>query len=237
MKHLVSIFAVTISACAMALGAKAAIDQAHIDIYVTPYYNWDGPAISVGPFSEGLASKSEDRFLATINKMKGSWDKLSFVELYVAAIRLYDLGYRKEAVYWYYTAQYRGRLFGILLDQEKMGGIGARGFELLQANSAFFSLEGPYITGYAFADFDYLMEVIARVQKEGEKIPDLTAVYPGVTFMNATEWGSQNMELNRGMGELVTVFKQQKEHIREQRIAQGLEAQFSQLKNKELTSR
>jgi len=28
---------------------------------------------------------------------------LSFLELYVGAIRLYDLGYRDEAVYWFYS--------------------------------------------------------------------------------------------------------------------------------------
>lgn len=59
--------------------------------------------------------------------MKKDWDRLTFPELYVGAIRLYDLGYRKEAVYWFYSAQYRGRQFGVLLDQTKMGTIGSLG--------------------------------------------------------------------------------------------------------------
>ena len=75
--------------------------------------------------------------------MKQDWDRLTFPELYVAAIRLYDLGYRKEAVYWFYSAQYRGRQFGVLLDQTKMGSIGSPGFELLHAQNAFYQLVGP----------------------------------------------------------------------------------------------
>ena len=83
-------------------------DPSHIDVYVTPYYNSKGPSVSVGRFSSGLASTKEDEFLGTIARMKKDWDQLTFPELYVATIRLYDLGYRKEAVYWFYTAQYRG---------------------------------------------------------------------------------------------------------------------------------
>src|SRR6266403_1331318 len=106
-------------------------DASHIDVYVTPYYNSAGPAIKVGRFSSGLASTNENEFVSTIASMKKDWDRLGFPELYVAAIRLYDLGYRKEAVYWFYSAQYRGRQFGVLLNKEKMGSIGDTGFELL----------------------------------------------------------------------------------------------------------
>src|SRR5215471_12186703 len=74
-------------------------DPAHIEVYVTPYYNSKGPAIDVGRFSNGLAAKSEPEFVATIAKMKKSWDTLNFPETYVTAIRLYDLGFRKESIY------------------------------------------------------------------------------------------------------------------------------------------
>jgi hypothetical protein len=76
-------------------------DPAHIEVYVTPYYNSKGPTIDVGPFSSGLAAKNEPEFIATIQKMKKSWDTLNFPETYVGAIRLYDLGFRKESIYWF----------------------------------------------------------------------------------------------------------------------------------------
>ena len=78
------------------------------------------------------------------------------------------------------------------------------------------------------------MEVIAQVQKEGEKIPDMKAAYRGVSFIDEAEWTAQNKELNAGMGMLLETFKQQRDSIKERRIAEGIEAKFAQLKNKEL---
>ena len=89
-------------------------------------------------------------YLASVSHRETGLGPPTFPELYVAAIRLYDLGYRKEAIYWFYSAQYRGRQFGVLLDQTKMGSIGSPGFELLHAQNAFYQLVGPYINGYAF---------------------------------------------------------------------------------------
>ena len=211
-------------------------DASHIDVYVTPYYNSKGPSVSVGRFSSGLASAKEDEFLATITRMKKDWDQLTFPELYVAAIRLYDLGYRKEAVYWFYSAQYRGRQFGILPDQSKMGSIGSPGFELLQAQNAFFQLVGPYINGYAFGDMDGLVKVVERVQQEGRRIPDLQATYPGVTFRSKSEWQSANTDLADGMSKLISTLKEKKDDIKRQRVQQGIEDRFSKLTNKDLTT-
>jgi hypothetical protein len=161
--------------------AQPEINPLHIDVYVTPYYDSKGPTVSVGRFSSGLASAKEDEFLTTITQMKKDWDRLTFPEVYVGAIRLYDLGYRRESVYWFYSAQYRGRQFGVLLDQTKMGSIGSSGFELLHAQNAFYQLVGPCVNGNAFGDIDGLVKIVERVQKEGRQIPDLQATYPGVT--------------------------------------------------------
>src|SRR5215510_1100438 len=90
-------------------------DPARIEVYITPYYDSNGPVVEVGGFSKGLAAKSEPEFVETILKMKQSWSALRFPEMYVAAIRLYDLGFRNESTYWFYSAQYRGRLFASLV--------------------------------------------------------------------------------------------------------------------------
>src|SRR5207244_7151560 len=206
-----SLAMVPISFALVALkAAQPEINPSHIDAYVMPYYDSKGPEVKVGRFSSGLASAKEDDFLVTIAQMKKDWDRLTFPELYVAAIRLYDLGYRKEAVYWFYSAQYRGRQFGILLDQSKMGSIGSPGFELLQAQNAFFQLVGPYINGCAFGDMDGLVKVVQRVQKEGRRIPDLEAAYPGVTFRTKSEWPSANAELADGMNHMTCVLNERK---------------------------
>jgi hypothetical protein len=217
--------------------AQPEINPSHIDAYVTPYYDSKGPAVNVGRFSSGLASAKEAAFLTTIAQMKKDWDRLTFPELYVAAIRLYDLDYRKEAVYWFYSAQYRGRQFGVLLDQTKMGSIGSPGFELLHAQNAFYQLVGNYINGYAFGDTDGLVKIVEKVQKEGRHIPDLQAAYPGVTFRSKSEWQSANAELADAMNQLISMLKEKKDDIRRQRIERGVEEKFSKLRSKELSSR
>jgi len=154
--------------------------------------------------------------------------------MYVAAIRLYDLGFRKESIYWFYSAQYRGRLLATLIDQEKMGNMGDPGFELFHAQNAFQQLVGPYINGYAFGDIDQLIPIIERVQKEGKTVPDLTKIYPSVIFKKKSEWDAGNKGLNEGLTKLLMTLRDQKETIKQQRIERGMEARFSKLSNKEL---
>src|SRR5436305_13403091 len=107
---------VAINFVSLALNAaQPEINPSHIDAYVTPYYDSKGPEVKVGRFSSGLASAKEDDFLSTIAQMTKDGDGLTFPELYVAAMRLYDLGYRKESAYWIYAPRYRCRQFGMLL--------------------------------------------------------------------------------------------------------------------------
>jgi hypothetical protein len=209
-------------------------DPAHIDVYVTPFYNSKGPTVEVGPFSNGLAVKNESEFVATIAKMKKLWDTVNFPETYVAAIRLYDLGFRKESIYWFYSAQYRGRLFASLIDRDKMGSIGDPGFELFQAQNAFQQLVGPYINGYAFGDIDQLVPIIERVQKEGKTVPDLTKIYPRVAFKPKSEWEAGNKGLNEGLTKLLVTLKNEKASIKQQRKEHGMDAKFGKLPSKEL---
>jgi hypothetical protein len=155
----------------------------------------------------------------------------------VAAIRLYDLGFRKESIYWFYSAQYRGRLFATLIDRDKMGSMGDPGFELFQAQNAFQQLVGPYINGYAFGDIDQLTPIIERVQREGKMVPDLTQIYPRVAFKPKSEWDAGNKGLNEGLTKLLTTLKNEKVSIKQQRIEHGMEAKFSKLPSKDLPQR
>ena len=212
-------------------------DPARIEVYITPYYNSEGPVIEVGQFSKGLAASSEPEFVETILKMKESWNGLRFPEMYVAAIRLYDLGFRNESIYWFYSAQYRGRLFASLVDQERMGSMGAPAFELVQAANAFQQLVGPYLNGYAFGDIDRLIQIVERVQKENKTVPDLERLYPGVTFKRRSDWNVGNESLNEGLTKFLRMLKDQKTTLKKTRIENGTEAKFSKLTNKEFPGR
>src|SRR5947208_12026129 len=229
-----NVIVILIVICAGLVAGQTITDPAHIEVYITPYYNSNGPAIEVGRFSSGLAAKSESEFLASIAKMKQSWETLYVPELYVAAIRLYDLCFRKDSIYWFYSAQYRGRLFATLIDQNKMGSIGNAGFELFQAQNAFQQLVGPYINGYAFGDIDQLIPIIERVQREGKVVPDLTKIYPRVPFKPKSEWDTGNKGLNEGLTKLLATLKNEKASIKQQRIERGMETKFGKLTSKDL---
>jgi hypothetical protein len=216
----------------------SAMNPAQIDVYVTPYYSSKGPTIAVGRFTSGLESSDPRKFLATIRKMQAQWEQLTFPELYVASIRLYDLGYRNDAVYWFYTAEYRGRQFSGLLDPAKVGSMGSPAFELQQANGAFMQTAGTWINGYAFRDPDNFIGVVRRVRNEGrETIPNLPKIYPNVAFINPRLWPARNAKLAGGLSAMATYLAQHKDEIEKQRIASGSQATFSQLRNKELPKR
>ena len=221
-------------AVAPAAFSQAVSDPAKIEVYVTPYYDSKGPKIEVGTFSKGLAATNESEFVATIMQMKKSWKNLRFPEMYVAAIRLYDLGFRNEATYWFYSAQYQSRLFSLLVDQEKMGGMGAPAFELVQAGNAFQQLTGPYINGYAFGDLDRLSQIVGRVQNENKSVSELEKIYPGIAFKPASAWDSDNSGLNQGLTKFLGMLKEQKASLKKQRKENGTEARFSKLASKEL---
>jgi hypothetical protein len=121
-------------------------------VYITPFYESEGLKITVGEHSQTLANADAKSIREIAGALKKEKDKLRAEVMYVTAIRLYDLGHKDEAVYWFYTAQYRARLFTTLLDNEKIGTIGDEAFELKHAYNAFNQLAGIYINGYGFGD-------------------------------------------------------------------------------------
>ena len=225
--------AVSIGIVLVSARSALAADPGRIDAYVTPYYNPSGPVVNVGNYSGGLASKNPAEFVATITRMKKQWRRLDFMELYVGAIRLYDLGYRKEATYWFYTAQYKGRQFALLADRERLGSMGDPGFELYQAQNAFFELVGPGINGYAFGDIDSVVSIMRRVQSENRTVADLASIYPRVAFTDKKEWQRANAGLNAGLGRLASQTSDQKAEIAQQRLQNGTQARFGHLTSKQ----
>ena len=117
--------------------AEAIAQTASADFYVAPFYNSKGPSIKIGKFSKELASADKQSIKITVATIKQEMATLPAITMFVAAARLFDLGYRDEAMYWFYAAQYRARLFQALLEPSKIGGMGSTAFELKSAHSAF----------------------------------------------------------------------------------------------------
>lgn len=211
---------VALAAAPLPLASQAS----RIDIYVTPFYNSEGPRVNVGRFSQELASADKESILQVVGAMEQELASLPVVTMYVAAIRLYDLGHRDEGVWWFYRAQYRERLFRALLDD--MGGMGSEDFELASAHASFQELAGEHFNGYAGCDPDKWGAVLERLRAESSSIPNFASIYPSVEFIPAKEWPSENATVAAGLGRLAEYLKANLSELRAMRAESNADAKF-----------
>jgi len=140
--------------------AFAAEPVRQIGIYVQPYYEaartpGGQPRVAVGrEFSALLASNRREDILAVRDRIAAKPGTVTPMTLMVLAIRLYEVGLRDDAVFWFYVAKERAIVMSEVLDMRVRG--------LAQADEAarnFSVLAGPVINGYAFCD-------LAKQQKQ-----------------------------------------------------------------------
>ncbi len=133
--------------------AFAAEPVRHVGIYVDPFYKSaqspDGtPQVSVGrQYNALLASNKREDILAARDLIVAKPQLVTPMVMMVLAIRLYDVGQRDEAVFWFYVAKDRYIVMSEVLDVKTQ--------QLAQADDAvrnFSTLAGPTINGYAFCD-------------------------------------------------------------------------------------
>jgi hypothetical protein len=126
-----------------------------IAIYVEPYYaaprDPEGtPRIDVALKFDGvLASKDAGDIARARDLIEKEWDSITPMTMMVLAIRLYDVGLRDDAVFWFYAAKNR------FFTATRVADMKAR--ELGNADRAmrdFIQLAGPAINGYAFCDIE-----------------------------------------------------------------------------------
>jgi hypothetical protein len=205
---------------------KEKIGRPAMPIYITPFYDSNGLKIDVGENSKKLAKADSKTIIEISTELKKEKDKLRAEVMYVAAIRLYDLGHKDEAVYWFYTAQYRARVFTSILDKEKVGTIGSEAFELKQAYASFNQLAGEYINGYAFGELPKLEKTLLKVVEEGKSLPKFGDVYPKVKFVDAEKWAEKNEEVSKGVSGLTEYIKTNADSIKEQRKKNGIDGKY-----------
>jgi hypothetical protein len=193
-----------------------------VPIYVTPFYNSDGPKVAVGKFSQRLAEANADSILPLVADLEKEKVELRAEVMYVTAVRLFDLGHKDEAVAWFYRAQFRAKVFSALLDPQKMGAIGSEAFELKQAYGAFNQLAASFINVYAFGDLDKLEKTLTQVVKDGESAPKFPEIYPNVAFLPPNEWAAKNQEVATGLTKFITYIQTNADSIRKQREQNGI---------------
>jgi len=198
-----------------------------IPVYITPFYNSQGPQINVGAFSKQLATADAKTITDVAAEMKKQWGTLPVEAMFVAAIRHYDLGQKDDAVYWFYSATYRARLFASILSDSNPKRIGASAFEATSAHGAFHQLAGEYINGYAGGNVDKWKATIKAVQSEsGKTIPTFTLIYPTVSFIPAHLWADKNKEVAAGLSRLLNYIETHAEEIKAKRKQSGVEGKY-----------
>jgi hypothetical protein len=122
-----------------------------IDIYVTPFYESaktaDGhPTVAVATaFDAQLSSNKREDILAVRDAIQAQSKLITPMTLMVLAIRLYDVGLRDDAVFWFYVAKNRYMTMANVVDMKS-----ALLAQAADAIGAFASLAGPSINSYAF---------------------------------------------------------------------------------------
>ena len=132
--------------------ALAAEPVRRIAIMVEPYYAAARdaaavPRVAVGKQYDHLASTRREDIIAVRDKIQASPKLVTPMTLMVLAVRLYDVGLRDDAVFWFYAAKDRYIVMSEVLD--------VRHPSLVQVEDAvknFVTLAGPVINGYAFCD-------------------------------------------------------------------------------------
>jgi hypothetical protein len=133
--------------------AIAAEPVRQIGIYVEPYYRSAGtpgemPQVAVNKKLDALLrSNKRDDVLAARDLIDADPKLVTPMTLMVLAIRLYDVGLRDDAVFWFYAAKDRYLVMAEVLDVQSppLG-------QVNDAMGSFATLAGPIINGYAFCD-------------------------------------------------------------------------------------
>jgi hypothetical protein len=162
---------------ALATGLCAAEPVRRVDVYVQPYYaaarQPDGhPQVQVGnAYDALLASNDRADIVKVRNLIEAAPDGVSPMTMMVLAIRLYDVGLRDDAVFWFYVAKDRYvSLIGVV-DQNALG-------SAPDAVRAFAVLAGPVINGYAFCDMDKQLAASDKAWQWVAAHPYMTAFLP-----------------------------------------------------------
>jgi hypothetical protein len=201
-----------------------------LPIRVAPFYDSKGPRIDVGKFSEQLTSANTQSIKAVIEAMQEEYRTLSAVAMYVASIRLYDLGYRDNAVRWFYAADHRARVFEALVDPRKtmpMTDGTQLENQLLTAHLGF-RYAREYIEGYAGCDRDKWIAALERVGSENRSLPDLKAIYPSVAFVPADRWAKVPERISAGLEKFAQHIYANWPELKAQRVKNKSDERFCQ---------
>lgn len=197
----------------------------HINILVSPFYSSDGVDIHVGDYSEQLGTSDPQELAALAHKMAQQRNNLTPEQMFVLAIRLYDLGDKDNSVYWFYEAQFRAKLFLKTVDSAKVSS-GDPTYELLRDYDSFTTSAGRSINGYAGCDVDNWVKIATNVKADNTEPPQLDKLFPNAAFVDHSQWQQINDDVAAGLGVLINQLLQNKDAIKKKRAADNADALY-----------
>lgn len=187
-------------------------EKADIEVNVEPFYRWQGPQVNVGDFSNQLQTKRAPELVQTARVMHSNIDRLTPEQLYVVAVRLYELGERDRSLYWFYQAQYRARFYDCSVNKthNDTRAISSKAAVLARAYRHFYVRVEPYFSGYASCDYNRWLSVIDQVKRDNRTPPALNTIFPDIPF-KTTQFEQCNAEITNNISllERQIVLKQQ----------------------------
>jgi hypothetical protein len=224
------IFGVFASGCTLAPGSTTKITApptptfSPLSITVLPFYDSERNQINVGNYSQKLSTSNFQELTTIAQEMARQKDLLTPEQMFVLAIRLFELGDSDNAIYWFYEAQFRAKLFQVSLDTSHPGRVGDPSFELPVAYNDFTKLAGEYINGYAGCDIENWINIAKMVRDDNPKPPDLDKLFPGVSFVESSRWQSLNDQVAEGLEKLINYLSDNKETVKQQQKTRNLDA-------------
>jgi len=197
-----------------------------IPFYAVPYYNYDPLTITIGKYKKELLTNDTAQLEVLANKIKVDINNTDIESLYFLSIRLYDLGKKDDAYYWFLTAQSRARIFRNMLDPKEIGSIGSEAFELKQFLITINQIAGEYLNGYGFNDIDRGITVWEKVKREVKYIQTYKNIYPNIHFLDDSNLEKEKTNKEKDLSEGIEYFKTHKEEIKKKRVETGVQDKY-----------
>ena len=193
-----------------------------VAVYVLPYYEsardpGGAPTIAVAKAYDALlASKRAEDVARARDDIAKNNALLTPMTLMVLAIRLYDVGLRDDAVFWFYAA--KDRYFTLA------GVADVRAPQLAQVEDAvrnFAVLAGPVINGYAFCDVANQQRQQAKALQWTIDNPYQALFLPQVPALP----GDRKQNLAKAIAELKSSIAKERDHLAQPANVAQLKAQ------------
>ncbi|MDH4473258.1 MAG: hypothetical protein QE487_11675 [Fluviicola sp.] len=207
------------------INAQVSATSTPMPLVITPCYNYDPLQIETEDYSAELKSLSLDNYDSLATLFSAKLDSVSITSLFIFSVRLYDLGKKDEAVYWFHSAKIRAGVFIKSLDPEKTGGIGSLAFELKQQFIAFSQLAGEYINGYAGGELDKWVETLQKVKLNIDNL-NAFSQYPSIVFLDEEGFKAAKQNRIEDCEKLIEYIKKNKKEIKKTRKENGIEGKY-----------